>query len=71
MMQKQKPKQRKRKRKRKRKMMIMMILNQHKELENISNEYINENFPKLKKVPVNVQETSKMLKRLGKSPFDT
>ena len=51
--------------------MIMMILNQHKELENISNEYINENFPKLKKVPVNVQETSKMLKRLGKSPFDT
>ena len=42
-----------------------------KGLENISNKIINENFPKQKKVPVNVKEASKIPKRVRKIPFAT
>ena len=32
---------------------------------------LNENIPKLKKVPVNLKEASKIQNTLGKSPFAT
>ena len=35
-------------------------INEHKGLENISDEIISETFPKGKKVPFNVQESSKI-----------
>ena len=42
-----------------------------KVLENTSNKITSENFPKQKKVPVNVQEASKIPTTVRKSPFPT
>ena len=44
-------------------------INQHKGLENISNEIINETSCKGKKVPVNLPEASKIPNRLGNVPL--
>ena len=45
---------------------------QLKGLENIFSEIMNEKFSKLKKIPIKVQEASKIANRLDqKSPFAT